>query len=234
MYQLTDQDLGNLVKKIIGRPTSLFAADMERNRKLLDTELRELRLPSIAQGWRRAATDAARRGTPYAEYLADLVHQEITDRHDRRVSRRIKEAHFPSVKTIDAFDFDRQPVRVPTGLAFAIKPLHRFIAWEQVLDRAGQAVTGMRFAVGGRGAFVENILRSAGALVERLLIDRLRFPEREHVFFERREGDVAGRRGEGLVVGGRRHEALWVESDRRRRAGAADGWQAGSLRYGLR
>lgn len=76
---------------------------------LLDTDLRELRMPSIAQGWRQAAEDSAKRGTPYAEFLAELVHLEVTDRRDRRVSRRIKEAHFPSVKTLDTFDFARQP-----------------------------------------------------------------------------------------------------------------------------
>ena len=76
---------------------------------LLDSELRELRMPSIQAGWRQAAQKAARQGTGYSEYLAELVHLEITDRRDRRVQRRIKEARFPSVKTLDTFEFDRQP-----------------------------------------------------------------------------------------------------------------------------
>ena len=76
---------------------------------LLTKELRELRLPTIMANWRQAAEEAGRRGVPYAEYLAELVHQEILDRHDRRVNRRVKEAKFPSLKTLDTFDFDRQP-----------------------------------------------------------------------------------------------------------------------------
>jgi DNA replication protein DnaC len=76
---------------------------------LLEKELRELRLPSFVEHWRRAAEEAQRRGTSYAEFLAELVHHEIVDRHDRRVRRRIKEARFPSLKTLDTFDFGRQP-----------------------------------------------------------------------------------------------------------------------------
>lgn len=76
---------------------------------LLEKELRELRLPSLAQGWRAAAEAAAEQGTSHADFLAGLVHREVVLRHDRRVERRIKEAKFPSLKTLDTFDFDRQP-----------------------------------------------------------------------------------------------------------------------------
>ena len=76
---------------------------------LLARELRELRLPTIMANWKRASEEAGKSGVPYAEYLADLVHHEILDRHDRRVSRRVKEAKFPTLKTLDTFDFDRQP-----------------------------------------------------------------------------------------------------------------------------
>ena len=75
---------------------------------LLARELRELRLPSILASWRDSAEAASSRGTSYAEFLAELVHREVIDRHDRRVQRRIKEAHFPSLKTLDTFDFSQQ------------------------------------------------------------------------------------------------------------------------------
>lgn len=76
---------------------------------LLERELRELRLPSFVERWRNVAAEAQKRGTSYPEFLAELVHHEIVDRHDRRVRRRIKEARFPSLKTIDTFEFERQP-----------------------------------------------------------------------------------------------------------------------------
>lgn len=76
---------------------------------MLAKELRELRLPSFIERWSQVASEAQKRGTSYAEFLAELVHHEIVDRHDRRVHRRIKEARFPSLKTLDTFEFARQP-----------------------------------------------------------------------------------------------------------------------------
>jgi len=75
----------------------------------LTSDLKELRLPSIAENWGRLAQEASRRRQPHAEYLAELTHQEVCDRHERRVRRRISEAHFPRLKTMDNFDFDSQP-----------------------------------------------------------------------------------------------------------------------------
>ena len=72
-------------------------------------DLKELKLPSFCQHWERLAREASRRRQPHAEYLAELAHQELCDRHERRVRRRISEAHFPQLKTLDNFDFAAQP-----------------------------------------------------------------------------------------------------------------------------
>ena len=61
-------------------------------------------------------------------------------------------------------DLDRQAVRVPAGLALAQLAAHGAVAGEQVLDRPGEAVAGMRQAVGRGGAFVEH---EAGAPARR-------------------------------------------------------------------
>ena len=57
-------------------------------------------------------------------------------------------------------DLDRQAVRVPAGLALAEVSAHGLVTGEQVLDRAGEAVAGVRQAVGGRRAFVEDERRA--------------------------------------------------------------------------
>lgn len=76
---------------------------------MLVKQLRELRLPSFVEHWRRIEEESQRRGASYAEFLAELVNHESTDRTDRRVARRIQDAKFPSLKTLDTFEFDKQP-----------------------------------------------------------------------------------------------------------------------------
>jgi len=72
-------------------------------------DLKELKLPSMVAHWERLATEALRGRQDHASYLADLAHLELTERRERRVSRRIKDAHFPALKTLDSFDFTAQP-----------------------------------------------------------------------------------------------------------------------------
>jgi DNA replication protein DnaC len=38
-----------------------------------------------------------------------LVHLEVTGRRERRIQRRIQDARFPRLKTLDAFSFEAQP-----------------------------------------------------------------------------------------------------------------------------
>ena len=44
-----------------------------------------------------------------ADYLARLVHLEVTQRRERRIQRRIQDARFPMLKTLDALSFVAQP-----------------------------------------------------------------------------------------------------------------------------
>ena len=72
-------------------------------------DLRELKLPAFALHWSRVADQAQRNRGTHADYLADLAHLEVNGRRERRIARRIKEARFPILKTLDAFDFAAQP-----------------------------------------------------------------------------------------------------------------------------
>ena len=66
-------------------------------------------LSTVAAQWRRLAEQAARQRQAPADYLAQLVHLEVTGRRERRIQRRIHEARFPMLKTLDAFSFEAQP-----------------------------------------------------------------------------------------------------------------------------
>lgn len=75
----------------------------------LEGDLKTLQLPAVASGWRRLAEEAARSRRPYPEYLADLMSLEVAGRRERRIERRMSDARFPVLKTLDAFDFTAQP-----------------------------------------------------------------------------------------------------------------------------
>lgn len=75
----------------------------------LDTDLVTLQLPTIRAGWKRLAEEAQRKKTPHADYLADLTSLEVTGRRERRIARRVQDARFPILKTLDTFDFAAQP-----------------------------------------------------------------------------------------------------------------------------
>lgn len=75
----------------------------------LASDLRTLQLSTIANQWQPLAEVAVRQHQPHAAYLAELVHLEVIRRRERRIQRRIVEAHFPMLKTLDGFDFAAQP-----------------------------------------------------------------------------------------------------------------------------
>ena len=75
----------------------------------LETDLKTLCLSTVAAQWRPLAEQAARQRQAPADYLAQLVHLEVTQRRERRIQRRIHDARFPMLKTLDAFSFEAQP-----------------------------------------------------------------------------------------------------------------------------
>ena len=75
----------------------------------LVADLKELGLPAVAANWERLGLEAERKRQGHPEYLAELAHLEMTQRRERRIARRIQDAHFPVLKTLDGFDFASQP-----------------------------------------------------------------------------------------------------------------------------
>jgi DNA replication protein DnaC len=76
--------------------------------------LRQLRLPTVATNYRKFAQEAAQSGQPYEEYLLALVEHEANQREVNRRKRRIQEARFPLLRTLDEFDFRATPGVNPT------------------------------------------------------------------------------------------------------------------------
>lgn len=81
---------------------------MERN-DLLETYLRQLRLPSFARNYQVFAADAARNNLDYTRYLLALAEQEVTKREQNRIQKRVKASRFPVLKELADFDFSALP-----------------------------------------------------------------------------------------------------------------------------
>lgn len=78
---------------------------------LLLQKLHWLRLPGMTQLLPKLLEQAAKDNLTSLDVLHRLVDEERQSRIGRAVDRRIKAARFPEVNTVDAFDFDFDPVR---------------------------------------------------------------------------------------------------------------------------
>ena len=72
---------------------------------LLAHHLKALKLPTFLREYDKLAHQCATEGVDHARYLLRLTELEIIDRERRTVERRIKDARFPAVKSLDSFDF---------------------------------------------------------------------------------------------------------------------------------
>jgi DNA replication protein DnaC len=72
---------------------------------LLETYLKQLRLPTFLQNYAKFAEDASQTNLAYDRYLLALVKQEVAQREENRRIRRIKAARLPVLKELADFDF---------------------------------------------------------------------------------------------------------------------------------
>jgi hypothetical protein len=76
---------------------------------LLAHHLKALRLPSFLREYDKLAQQCAVEGVDHPRYLLRLAELELIDREQRMGERRIKEARFPTVKSLDSFEFAAIP-----------------------------------------------------------------------------------------------------------------------------
>ena len=76
---------------------------------LLAHHLKALKLPTFLREYDKLARQCAADGADHPRYLLRLAELELIDRERRMVERRIKEARFPAVKSLDSFDFTAIP-----------------------------------------------------------------------------------------------------------------------------
>ena len=72
---------------------------------LLETYLKQLRLPAICRQYQEVARQATQGNLPYEAFLLALVELETQQREENAHRKRLRLARFPVIKTLDQFDF---------------------------------------------------------------------------------------------------------------------------------
>ena len=75
---------------------------------LLAHHLKALKLPTFLRDYPSVAATCSQERSSYPQYLLQLAERELIDRERRATERRIREAAFPVLKTIETFDFTAQ------------------------------------------------------------------------------------------------------------------------------
>ena len=83
-------------------------------RQRLQEGLKELRLPTMRNGFQEVAEKARAESLSYEEFLLELTGQERDVRRQHRIERALRASHLPLEKTLEAFDRKRLPRKVDT------------------------------------------------------------------------------------------------------------------------
>lgn len=136
------------------------------------TLCRHLKLPTVGREASRLADEVRRQGVGPLEYLSRLLMSEMKEREERRAARRIKEAGFPLVKTLEGFDFTRAP-HLPEGRIRELAAGSYLAKAEPILflDEPGTGKTHLATAIGMAAARQGRSVRftTAGKLINELV-----------------------------------------------------------------
>ncbi len=75
----------------------------------LRENLKALSLATVARDLESSIRQAKESGPGYDEFLLDLTTIELEARAENRLNRRVREAKFPLMKTLEGFDFAAVP-----------------------------------------------------------------------------------------------------------------------------
>ena len=124
---------------------------------LLAHHLKTLKLPTFLREYDKLARQCATEGADHVRYLVRLTELELIDRERRMVERRIRQARFPAVKSLDSFDFK------------AIASLNKMLVLELARCRIRSSVVRSIIALGkqretGKTPWIALRLSGAGGL----------------------------------------------------------------------
>jgi DNA replication protein DnaC len=87
----------------------MSAATAQLQHSTIRQYTRQLRLPTVSGEFLRLAEEAVKQKHGHVAYLEALLGVEVEERERNAVVRRIQEAKFPKVKTLEDFHFEEAP-----------------------------------------------------------------------------------------------------------------------------
>jgi len=76
---------------------------------LLSSNLKELKLSTMLKNYEVLARQALENKWSYDDFLLELTQRELSVRTENRLKRRLSEAKFPLMKTLESFDYEAAP-----------------------------------------------------------------------------------------------------------------------------
>ncbi len=122
---------------------------MDTPQLLLEHHLKRLRLPTFLREYDKVARQGAAESVDYPRYLLRLSELELLDRERRATERRIHQARFPVVKSLDTFEFLALP-SVNKALVLELARCEFLLRRENVLllGNSGTGKTHLALALG--------------------------------------------------------------------------------------
>lgn len=93
----------------------MSAATVQLQQSAIRQYTRQLRLPTVGGQFLKLAEEAVKQKHGHVAYLEALLGVEVEERERNAVARRIQEAKFPKVKTLEDFHFEEAP-QLPAAL----------------------------------------------------------------------------------------------------------------------
>lgn len=152
--------------------TALAASD---GRDPIEVMAGKLLLAGTAKNYRKLLEAAARENLSHRQTIERMLDEELAGRHERLVARLVREARFPSIKTIDAFDWGH-PTVIPQSLILHALDLD-FIAQRGhliFLGRGGLGKTHLATAIGYAACQreIKTLFTTAADMINRLVASK--------------------------------------------------------------
>ncbi len=101
------QSSGNSNSSTIAAHATLALVALLNNRlaAVIQQHLQTLKLPAFRRSYEGLARQAGAEGWPYEDYLREPLDAVVQSRQQRAAASRLREAHFPDIKTLDQIDW---------------------------------------------------------------------------------------------------------------------------------